>query len=60
MFIGTEFGLFVTTNGGGKWTELNGGVPTISFRDVQIQRRENDLVAGSLAAASIFSMIIHR
>ncbi|MBL4660064.1 MAG: hypothetical protein JKY19_06890 [Alcanivoracaceae bacterium] len=27
--------------------ELTGDLPTISFRDVKIQRRENDLVAGS-------------
>lgn len=47
MFLGTEFGLFFTVDGGKKWVELNGGVPTISFRDVVIQRRENDLVAGS-------------
>jgi photosystem II stability/assembly factor-like uncharacterized protein len=47
LFIGTEFGLFFTVDGGQQWTELKGGVPTISFRDVQIQRRENDLVAGS-------------
>ena len=30
-----------------KWTELSGGLPTISFRDIKIQRRENDLVVGS-------------
>ena len=47
LFIGTEFGLFFTVDGGKEWTELKGGVPTISFRDVKIQRRENDLVAGS-------------
>jgi len=47
LFIGTEFGLFFTVDGGKAWTELTGGVPTISFRDVKIQRRENDLVAGS-------------
>jgi len=47
MFIGTEFGLFFTVDGGKKWVELTGDVPTISFRDVVIQRRENDLVAGS-------------
>ncbi|WP_412971768.1 VPS10 domain-containing protein [Glaciecola sp. MF2-115] len=47
LFIGTEFGLFFTVDGGKSWTELNGGVPTIAFRDVKIQRRENDLVAGS-------------
>ena len=47
MFIGTEFGIFFTGNGGKNWLELDGGIPTISTRDVKIQRRENDLVAGT-------------
>ena len=47
MFLGTEFGLYFTVDGGDQWVQLTGGVPTISFRDVRIQRRENDLVAGS-------------
>jgi len=47
LFIGTEFGLFFTIDGGKDWTKLTGGAPTISFRDVKIQRREDDLVAGS-------------
>lgn len=47
MFIGTEFGLFFTVDGGKKWVELESGIPTISTRDVKIQRRENDLVAGT-------------
>jgi photosystem II stability/assembly factor-like uncharacterized protein len=47
MFLGTEFGIFVTVNGGKKWIELNGGIPNISFRDLAIQKRENDLVAAS-------------
>ncbi|TDF39285.1 glycosyl hydrolase [Alteromonadaceae bacterium M269] len=47
MFIGTEFGVFFTVDGGKKWTELDGGMPTISTRDVKIQRRENDLVVGT-------------
>lgn len=47
LFIGTEFGLYFTVDGGNEWTELNGDVPTISFRDVKIQRRENDLVGGT-------------
>ena len=47
LFIGTEFGLFFTVDGGKQWTELTGGLPTISFRDVKIQRRENDLIAGT-------------
>lgn len=47
MFAATEFGVFFTIDGGGSWTELQGGIPTISFRDLAIQRRENDLVAAS-------------
>ncbi|MDT8409952.1 MAG: hypothetical protein RQ741_10170 [Wenzhouxiangellaceae bacterium] len=47
MFAGTEFGLFVTLDGGGQWTELSGNAPTISFRDLVIQRRENDLVGAT-------------
>jgi hypothetical protein len=47
LFAGTEFGLFFTVDGGGKWTQLKGGMPTIAVRDLEIQRRENDLVAGT-------------
>lgn len=47
LFVGSEFGIFFTINGGEKWIKLTGGVPTISFRDLEIQRREDDLVAAS-------------
>jgi len=47
MFTATEFGVYVTVDGGARWSKLSGGVPTISFRDLAIQRRENDLVAAS-------------
>ncbi len=47
MFLATEFGIYFTIDGGGKWIELQGGVPTISFRDLAIQKRENDLVGAS-------------
>ncbi|WP_435625659.1 WD40/YVTN/BNR-like repeat-containing protein [Flagellimonas sp.] len=47
LFIATEFGIYMSNNGGGSWMELNGGLPTISFRDITIQREEDDLVAAS-------------
>ncbi|QZD89211.1 glycosyl hydrolase [Qipengyuania aurantiaca] len=47
LFSATEFGLFFTLDGGRKWTKLTGDAPTISFRDVTIQRREDDLVGAS-------------
>jgi len=47
LFAATEFGVYVTLNGGSTWTKLESGMPTIPIRDITIQRRENDLVAGS-------------
>jgi photosystem II stability/assembly factor-like uncharacterized protein len=47
LFVGTEYGLFFTVDGGGKWIQLRGGLPTIQVRDIAIQRRENDLVLGT-------------
>ena len=47
LFLGTEFGLFVTLDGGDRWVRLKGGLPTIAIRDLEIQTRENDLVLAS-------------
>ncbi len=47
LFIGTEFGLSFTVDGGRHWIPLKGGMPTINIRDLEIQKRESDLVAAS-------------
>lgn len=47
LFIGTEFGIYFTLNEGKHWVKLAGGVPTISFRDLEVQERESDLVGAS-------------
>ena len=47
LFVGTEFGIYFSIDGGDFWTKFKGGLPTISFRDLAIQRRENDLVGAS-------------
>ena len=61
LFLGTERGLAVSLDGGDRWHRLgvppaDGGgdppadqprVPTIAFRDLAIQRRDDDLVGGS-------------
>lgn len=44
LFVGTEFGVFTTVDGGKYWKQLKAGLPTIAIRDMDIQRRENDLV----------------
>jgi photosystem II stability/assembly factor-like uncharacterized protein len=47
LFVGTEFGLFFTVDGGGKWIQLKGEMPTIAVRDLAIQKRESDLVVAT-------------
>ncbi|MCX6552185.1 MAG: glycosyl hydrolase, partial [Acidobacteria bacterium] len=44
LFAGTEFGLFISVDGGTRWTQMKGGMPVIQVRDMTVQRRENDLV----------------
>lgn len=44
LFVGTEFGVFTSTDGGLTWTKLKKGLPTVAVRDIAIQQREDDLV----------------
>ncbi|MGV6853122.1 MAG: VPS10 domain-containing protein [bacterium] len=47
LFLGTETGVYFSVNAGDQWIELIGNVPNISFRDLAIQKRENDLVGAT-------------
>jgi photosystem II stability/assembly factor-like uncharacterized protein len=47
LFIGTEFGLYVTLDEGTHWHRLKGGFPTIQARDLDIQREWNDLAVAT-------------
>jgi hypothetical protein len=44
LYVGTEFGLFFTRNGGQQWTRIRSGLPTIQVRDLVVQKRDDDLV----------------
>lgn len=46
FFLATEFGIYTSLNGGVDWQKLP-GTPNMGFRDLVIQKRENDLVAAS-------------
>jgi photosystem II stability/assembly factor-like uncharacterized protein len=46
LFVGTEFGAYFSIDGGQKWHKL-AGLPTTAIYDLDIQKRENDLVAAS-------------
>ena len=44
LFAGTEFGLFVTFDKGGKWSKVKSGLPTVPVFDLQIHPRDHDLI----------------
>lgn len=46
LFCGTEYGAYVSNDGGSHWTKIQ-GLPTIMVRDIAIQRHENDVVFGT-------------
>lgn len=43
FFLGTEYGLWTSLDAGAHWVRLKAGLPTVAVRDLDIQRRENDL-----------------
>ena len=47
LFAGTEYGLYFTIDGGKHWLKLGNGLPNIAIRDIDIQKRECDLVLAS-------------
>jgi photosystem II stability/assembly factor-like uncharacterized protein len=45
LFLGTEFGLWVSLDGGGHWAQYKGGdLPSVAVRDIVIHPRDSDLV----------------
>ncbi len=47
LFVGAERGLHVSLDGGSHWHKLTKDVPTIAFRDIALQRRDDDLVGAT-------------
>jgi photosystem II stability/assembly factor-like uncharacterized protein len=47
LFVGAEFGLYVSIDGGKSWTEMKGNLPTQPVYDVQIHPRDHDLIVAT-------------
>lgn len=47
LFLGTEFGLWVSQNGGKSWFRWTHGVPTVSVMGLAVHPREHDLVVAT-------------
>ncbi|UCC49711.1 MAG: hypothetical protein JSV41_06015, partial [Gemmatimonadota bacterium] len=52
LFLGTEFGLYVSVDGGREWLKWTHGVPTASAMALIIHPREHDLVIGTHGRAA--------
>ncbi len=47
LFLGTEYGLWLSVDGGTHWARFTGNFPKVPVRDMVIQPRENDLVVAT-------------
>jgi hypothetical protein len=49
LFAGTEYGLFITLDGGKNWKPFQNGMPNVRVDDVLIHPRDRDLIIGTHA-----------
>jgi photosystem II stability/assembly factor-like uncharacterized protein len=47
LYVGTEFGLFVSLNAGADWKPFMSGMPTVRVDDILVHPRDNDLIVGT-------------
>ena len=47
LFLGTELGLYITINGGNKWSKFTKNVPPVAIHYIELQSNTNDLVMGT-------------
>ncbi|MGD2295520.1 MAG: hypothetical protein PVF22_06755, partial [Candidatus Aminicenantes bacterium] len=47
LFLGTEFGLFVSTDGGQKWERFMNNLPTVAVHDILLHPLYKDVIIGT-------------
>jgi photosystem II stability/assembly factor-like uncharacterized protein len=47
LFLGTEFGLYITLDGGKSWTKFTNNMPSVAVHFIDLQKKTNDLVLGT-------------
>ena len=50
-FLGTDFGLYFTIDGGKNWNKWNGDYPSVPTMDLKIHPRDADLIMGTFGRA---------
>ena len=52
LFLGTDYGLYFSIDGGKIWNKWTEGFPSVSTRDLKIHPREHDLIIGTFGRAA--------
>ncbi len=47
LFVGTEFGLYVSLDSGQNWARFQENLPKVAVHDIAIHPRDNDLILGT-------------
>ena len=47
LYLGTEFAMYVSLNGGAEWKRFMTGLPTVPIDDILVHPRDNDLIIGT-------------
>jgi photosystem II stability/assembly factor-like uncharacterized protein len=47
LYLGTDFGAFISTNGGRRWDVLGGGLPSVQVSDLAYHPRDHVIVAAT-------------
>ena len=47
LFLGTEFGLYITMDGGKNWKKFTNNMPAVAVHFIELHKRTNDLIMGT-------------
>lgn len=47
LFLGTEFGLYITIDGGINWSKFSNNMPSVAVHFIELQKETNDIVMGT-------------
>jgi photosystem II stability/assembly factor-like uncharacterized protein len=47
LYVGTEYGLYISLNGGAEWKRFMNGMPIVRIDDVMVHERDNDLIVAT-------------
>lgn len=47
LFLGTEFGLYITMDGGKNWKKFTNNMPSVAVHYIELHKKTNDLVMGT-------------